>query len=159
MTLEEWQRLVLEAKARWQAGDEYEAVLQFDLIVKRLDDERSRDASDWEREQVIKLKAALLLEQPERIREAGNAHLELAKAMRGQHRSYGRAVGFALAQAALCMFKEGREPEAAEIGEDAVALLGLYADDSGAFQELVGRMRQFHEERARNAKPFTSRRW
>lgn len=159
MTRDDWQRDTLEAKRLWDSGNEQEALARLDALVQRLDTEHSRDVEEWERGQTMGLKAALLMENPRRQSEASAAYMEQATALRGQLRGYGKAVGFALANAALCMFREGREVEAFQAGEDALALLGLHGDTSGTFEQLTARLRQFHEERAGRKEPSPSRRW
>jgi len=159
VTLEEWERRVREARQAWSDGRKADALATLDETAKRIESEPPRDAAQWEREQTLALKASLLLDDQACAQDAATAYLEIAALQRGTLRSYGRSVGFALAQAALAMFQSGKASDAFTVAEDAVALLGLHGDSSEAFQQVIERIRQFHEERAKRKEPSPSKRW
>jgi len=145
MTMEEWQQKMIAANELWRTGKRQESLDELDGIAHRLESERSRDAADWEREQALSSKAYLLTEDPSRLSEAVAACLEVATLKRGQLRSYGQSIGLALALAALCQFKQGKNVEAFQTGEDALALMGMHGEVSKIFQDLIERMREFRQ--------------
>ena len=146
MTHEDWLKEIKQSLDLRRENKRSQARKLLQSLLRRANNgDSGLDA--WHESEATSL-IALLFEEEGNIPQAAKYHLKGAESHKGWYIYHSQAAAQRIARASLCFFQMGKTAKAVRLADQALKLNALNIDPSPVYEELIQKLRKYHEDRA-----------